>query len=164
MTPSVTWYTCACDRLSRVVGGSAVHLISFINGKKSQNPHSSSSISALEAHSCKYNYLRLIFLSSVLIKILLLKATFAGDTVCTVRSWMTCTVMFEVCQQRRWTDKGSFAKVEQQRTRALFNALLMHTRQGWNVLKRACGRFTSQSTCLGWTLVNQSQKSAEVTL
>lgn len=48
---------------------------------------------------------------------------------------MTCTVVFEVCQRGRWTDKGSCAKVEQQRTRALFNAPLVHSRQCWNVLK-----------------------------
>lgn len=46
---------------------------------------------------------------------------------------MTCAVVFEVCQQGQWVDKGSCAKVEQQRTRALFNALLMHSRLGWNV-------------------------------
>lgn len=48
---------------------------------------------------------------------------------------MTCTVVFEVCQRGQWTDKGSCAKVVQQRTRALFNALRMHSRLGWNVLK-----------------------------
>ncbi len=48
---------------------------------------------------------------------------------------MTCAVVFEVCQQGQWADKGSCAKVEQQRTRALFNAPLMHSRLGWNVLK-----------------------------
>lgn len=49
---------------------------------------------------------------------------------------MTCTGLFEVCQQSQWADKESRAKVEQQqRTRALFNALLMHSRPGWNVLK-----------------------------
>lgn len=48
---------------------------------------------------------------------------------------MTCTVVFEVCQQGQWADKGSCAKVEQQRTRALFNAPLMDSRLGWNVLK-----------------------------
>lgn len=46
---------------------------------------------------------------------------------------MACAVVFEVCQQGQWADKGSCAKVEQQRTRALFNALLMHSRLGWNV-------------------------------
>lgn len=48
---------------------------------------------------------------------------------------MTYTVVFKVCQQDQWTDKGSCAKVEQQRTRGPFNALLMHSRLGWNVRK-----------------------------
>lgn len=50
---------------------------------------------------------------------------------------MTCTVVFEVCQQGQRTDKESHVKVEQQRTRALFkaSALLIHFRLGWNVLR-----------------------------
>lgn len=48
---------------------------------------------------------------------------------------MSRTVVFEVCRWGRRADKGSCAKVGQQRTRALFNALLMHSRPSWNVLK-----------------------------
>ncbi len=65
---------------------------------------------------------------------------------------MTSTLVFEVCQQCQQTDKGSSAKVEQQRTRALFNALLVHSRLGWNVLKAqksASGQLRTQSTYFG---------------
>lgn len=64
---------------------------------------------------------------------------------------MTCTVVFEVCQQSQCTDKESCAKVEQQRTRALFKPTRLsgafqaglECPQG---LKRASGQSRAQST------------------